>query len=60
MSAYDNVYDNVYDNDIRCERTKEAVGSCHCHGLTFCPDEKFSHYDDDQPVFTKLKSGKVN
>lgn len=56
MSAYD----NVYDNDIRYERTKEAVGSCHCHGLTFCPDEKFSHYDDDQPVFTKLKSGKVN
>jgi hypothetical protein len=26
---------------------------CTCHNMTFCPDLKFSHYEDDQPVFVR-------
>ncbi len=24
---------------------------CSCHGATFCPNLRFSHYDGDVPVF---------
>lgn len=45
--------------DETCERRNMRMGwGCKCHGETFCPDLRFSHYEDDVPVFVPLKGGK--
>lgn len=43
-------------DDETCEQRNMRMGwGCKCHGKTFCPDLAFSHMDDDQPVFRKLR-----
>ena len=44
--------------DETCEQRNMRMGwGCSCHGMTFCPDEVLSHYDDDDvPVFVKQRS----
>lgn len=36
------------------ETRRQHLGLCKCHGESFCPDLKFSHYEDDVPVFKKI------
>jgi len=35
------------------QRNMRMGWGCACHGETFCPSLKFSHYEDDVPVFQK-------
>lgn len=37
------------------ERNMRMGWGCACHGATFCPNLRFSHYDDDVPVFDKRR-----
>lgn len=39
-----------------CEERNMRMGwGCSCHGMTFCPDLQFSHYEDDVPVFKEKR-----
>ncbi|TIR87394.1 MAG: hypothetical protein E5X05_01480 [Mesorhizobium sp.] len=37
------------------ERNMRMGWGCACHGQTFCPNLRFSHYEDDVPVFDKRR-----
>lgn len=43
--------------DETCEQRNMRMGwGCKCHGRTFCPDEVFVGYsDDDVPCFERRK-----
>jgi hypothetical protein len=51
--------ENKKPSEETCEQRNMRIGwGCPCHGMTFCRDLKFSHYEDDVPVFDPVAKGK--